>query len=157
MATTRCESPLQEGVTDDEGAVTLTVPSAPEGLAAFITATKTGYLPSDFWFITSDPSTRLARGTMTWQIVSENTASLLSTIVQAPLDPTRGSVSFVAADCALGALPGITVTADTADEDTTTMYMTGALPSTAITATAESGAGALLNLTPGMATIMSST
>lgn len=147
-----CETPLAEGTTSEAGTVTLEMPTAPGGFGAFMEVSGEGYMSTDFWFVRTDPEEGLDAGTLSWQVLSVATANLLTAFVGATLDPERGSVTFLAVDCAgTRALAGLSVAADSADEATVTLYMTGAIPSVDVTATQGGGVGALLNLPPGPA------
>ncbi len=145
-----CETPLAEGTTEEAGTVTLEMPTAPGGFAAFLDVSGEGYMGTDFWFVRTDPEAGLGEGTLSWQALSVQTVNLLTGFVGATLDPECGSVAFLAVDCAgTRALAGLSVGADNADEASVTLYMTGAIPSVDVTATQGSGVGAVLNLPPG--------
>jgi len=142
-----CANPLSEVTTGPTGWVTLDIPSAADGLAAFINVSAQGYMPTDLWYKAADPL-EFTKGT-TWNVVSEGTVALISAVLDVTLDPTRGGVAFLASDCQHLGTAGITVTADTADDDSLRFYLANGLPITTVTETQRGGFGAIVNLPPG--------
>jgi hypothetical protein len=146
-----CSNPLGEGVTDAQGAVTLDMPTDASGFDAFLDVSGPNHVSTDFWFLSRDPEASLASGSISLQILSKATVTLLTGLAEVSLDPARGSVTFVASDCGDRALAGLSVTADSADGDSVTVYLMGSFPSTELPATHVSGTGAILNMPPGPA------
>ncbi len=151
-----CATPLEEAVTDAQGAVTLTVPSAVEGLGAYFEITGATVTPTLAYLNFTDNVTSFEQGTFYTPVMSTGTTSLLTGVMQVTLDPDRGHVLFQARDCGNYSLPGVSVAVDVADAESTTAYINGSMPSTTATVTDPSGRGAVVNLPPGAASVTGS-
>jgi len=148
-----CAAPLGEASTDAQGAVTLTVPSAVEGLGAYFEITGATVTPTLAYLNFTDNITGFEQGTFYTPVMSTGTTDLLTGVMQVTLDPGRGHVLFQARDCGNYSLPGVSVAVDVADAESTTAYINGSLPSTTATVTDPSGRGAVVNVPPGAATV----
>jgi hypothetical protein len=153
-----CASPSAMYTVDSTGSAMVTAPSAPGGLAGYIEISGTGIEPTLDFFAFPDPAAVFGSATgINAYILSTSTFAQLTGAAGITPDPTRGTLAFIADDCAGNSAAGVSVTASTSDASSTTTYVVGGIPSTTATATDPSGVGAIVNVPAGAATMSGKT
>jgi hypothetical protein len=153
---TTCSSPLSQGTTDAQGLVSLTVPSAVEGLGAYFEVTGTDIMPTLAHLNFTDNVKSFKAGAFVSPVMSKSTASLLAGVISVTLDSTRGNILFQTKDCSDYAFASASVSVDIADAQSTTTYIKGTMPSKTETVTDPTGRGAVLNVPAGTAVVTGS-
>ncbi len=149
-----CENPLDEGLSMADGSLTITVPSAPTGLGAYIQIVAEGYPDVLGYYPVPPGSTTYTSGDPTYlSMVSTQTLGLLSDMVGITPDPARGHVIFRFWDCVGFSAGGIVASVDTADASTKVVYLAGGMPSETLTSTDDPGDGAIMNIPVGKAVV----
>ncbi len=141
-----CSPPLDEGVTDARGAVTLAVTKAEQRFIEVegpgtITALSFNNGPPK-----SDPFDEMIR------VVSPDTFMALQSLLATTADPARGHAGVQANDCQGNEAVGVVFEVDSADDATVTGYFSEAgIPNTALAETTADGRAAIANLPAGPA------
>ena len=152
IADTACSVPLQTETSDLAGKVTLSGPSSPEGIAAYLEITGGGVTPT-LEFLRYSDNTTLDGGKVQITLASTTTQALFVGVLGVTADPKRGTLTYVAWDCAPLNLAGVSASLDPADSATVTAYLVGAVPSKTATETDASGFGGFVNVPPGPVTL----
>ena len=151
-----CASPLDQGTTDANGLVSLTVPAGSVGFDGYIeisggdNGTDAGAGSAIYpalWYPVPPYIASGWRGRL--QFVSTNDLVLLGLVTGAPIDPSRGHFASAAVDCNFASAGGVSFTADYDASDTTIkkFYFVKSFPSTSATETdPESAIGGYVNL-----------
>jgi hypothetical protein len=145
---TDCATPLDSGVTDADGRVTLDVTKAEQ---RYLELTGPGILDAISFNNgppRSDPFDELVR------VISPESFAVVENLIGVTADPTRGHAGIQANDCQGAIGVGVTFEISTADADTVIGYFSpvGA-PNPALTETGVDGRAAVANIPAGPATI----
>ncbi len=143
-----CTNPLDTGVTDARGRVTLDVTTAEQRYLELIGPGILDAISFNNGPPRSDPFDELVR------VISPETFAVVEGLIGVTADPTRGHAGVQANDCQGAIGVGVTFEISTADEDTVTGYFSpvGA-PNPALTETGSDGRAAVANIPVGPATI----
>ena len=145
-----CETPIETQTTNALGEATFAaVAAGGAGLDDYFEMTEAAYEPT-LWFSVASGSFQVTEGMrLETRFIAKETWSLLTGVIAAAPDATRGHVAFLAQTCTGAGAAGVSVKADATDAATTSAYIDGGLPSTKAKETDTSGAGAFVNVLPG--------
>ncbi|MFO0760250.1 MAG: hypothetical protein U0359_27460 [Byssovorax sp.] len=141
-----CAGVIDQGNTDADGAIALTVPSGPAGFDGSFNLDKMGY-PTSRVLVYPMPSADSPVIHMT--IVSVQALQLGLADVGTKADPTRGHVAIAGLDCGLLPAPGVSFQVLAADGKSTTAYVAGMGLDEKATATGPDGVGIVFNVPIG--------
>ena len=145
-----CLMPVDTQTVDAMGKVTFAaVATSPKGLDDYFEITAPMYEPTILFDVATSSLDDADGMTLAPLIITTATFKLLTGVIGATSDPTRGHITFLALACKGNRAAGVSVTADTADAMTTRTYIAGALPSKTAMETDASGSGAFINVPVG--------
>jgi hypothetical protein len=147
-----CATPLDTQTTNIHGAAPMTVPTPqPAGFDGYFDIEGAGMKPTLFYVSTPMASSWIASP----QLVTEATFTALLGGLGVTEDPTRGSMNGSLSGCDGAQTSGLTLTASTADAQSTIGYFAGGLPSKSATATDATGYAYAVDLPAGTTTLTS--
>ncbi|MEW5854416.1 MAG: hypothetical protein AB2A00_36915 [Myxococcota bacterium] len=144
-----CASPVDEGTTNEEGKVGLTIPVGTEGYQGYLELTSSQIMPT--LYFNNRPWVDNAGFSL--ELLSPQSVATINALIGAELDPTRGHVGFNVYDCDNEGASGVSASVDTSDENSTQSYVSNGFPTTSTQQTDSSGKGGWANLPTGRATI----
>lgn len=144
-----CLAPFDEQITDEDGRVSLTVPTLDRGFEGFVYAELPGVIPPTLFHILA-PQAETLDAEVTFPIATTLVTQQIEALVGA-WDPARGQVVLIARDCDFGFARGRWFTLDRVDDSSVAAYLKGVVPITTRLATDESGIGGIFNVIPGLA------
>jgi hypothetical protein len=149
-----CGTPLSSTTTDENGHLTLSVPSGPSGFNGYIDISGGTLFPALYYFV---PPLIVAGDRGRLRLPSTDTIGILTRAIGVTLDEKRGHLALVPWDCTLSPAPGVSLEIESADADATTYYFRQGLPSHSSTETDTAPAlGGAVNL-PARPTIVRAT
>jgi len=146
-----CAAPLEMGVTDASGDVTVSIRAAFSGYILF-TRAEPAIMPTLFFI---NPPVDRDMDAPPTQIASPQVAALIAGRAGAgiTLDPTRGLILLAGLDCLGVAKPGLTFKAETTADKVVPFYSVGGLPSSSALETDITGYGGFINAPAGVLSI----
>jgi hypothetical protein len=155
VADVSCSDPVVTGTTDGEGQFTGTIPTGPKrkGFDGYARVTGTSSTVDTLIFF-NPPITENQGAPVSVPMLSSSTFDALSNAVMGlDPDPERGHLALEALDCTWRRTAGVTFEIDTADGESTELYMNDGMPTASTSKTDATGLGGFFNVSTGDVTV----